>query len=236
MSTKRLVLLVEGEGDAKAVPVLVKRLLTERAAWDAVHLDPEPIQIGEFAKMVKSNFDPLSRHLRWARQRGDLGACLVLLDGDTKRKYLPGESAFCAASAARRLVEVAEREGAGQVFSFAVVFACQEYESWLVAGARSFAGRSLDAGRIRFPESFDLPTSDLELAPRDAKEWFTKILGRRYKPATDQKVLTENVELERIRQRGMRSFRRLESAVDQLIAAIRGGSPIATPSMSASSR
>ena len=45
MSPKRLVLLVEGEGDVDAARVLVKRLLKEHSAFDAVSLDEKPLRI-----------------------------------------------------------------------------------------------------------------------------------------------------------------------------------------------
>ena len=36
---RRLVLFVEGEGEADAVPVLVRRLLTEKGEWHDILLD-----------------------------------------------------------------------------------------------------------------------------------------------------------------------------------------------------
>ncbi len=44
MSPKRLVLLVEGPGDREAAPVLLKRLLSEHEAFDAIFLDSEPLK------------------------------------------------------------------------------------------------------------------------------------------------------------------------------------------------
>jgi hypothetical protein len=46
---KRLVLFVEGEGDERAVPVLIKRFLTDQNAWPEVILDEQPFRIGEVA-------------------------------------------------------------------------------------------------------------------------------------------------------------------------------------------
>ena len=46
MTPKRLVLFVEGDGEHKAAPVLVERLLTEHNAWDCLFLDPHPFRIG----------------------------------------------------------------------------------------------------------------------------------------------------------------------------------------------
>ena len=54
---------------------------------------------------------------------------------------------FCAANVARRLAKEATRARGGELFSVATVFACQEYESWLIAGVESLAGRPLKDGR-----------------------------------------------------------------------------------------
>ena len=50
-----------------------------------------------------------------------------------------------------------------------------------------------------------------------------------YKPTRDQAELTRLVDLNMIRQQGMRSFRRLESAVGDLVKAIRCGEHAVTP-------
>jgi len=50
-----------------------------------------------------------------------------------------------------------------------------------------------------------------------------------YKPTRDQAELTRLVDLNVIRQQKMRSFRRLESAITELINAIRSGEHAVTP-------
>src|SRR5437763_1743603 len=51
-SPQRLVLFVEGDGDREAVPILVKRLLTEMNAWSDVFLDVQPFVVGNVAKLT----------------------------------------------------------------------------------------------------------------------------------------------------------------------------------------
>jgi hypothetical protein len=51
-----------------------------------------------------------------------------------------------------------------------------------------------------------------------------------YKPTCDQAFLTRLVDLEVIRARNLRSFRRLESAVSTLLETIRFNKPIVSPS------
>lgn len=53
MNKKRIVLFVEGEGEANAVPQLIKRIFTEQNAWDAVALDEHPFRVGQINRLVK---------------------------------------------------------------------------------------------------------------------------------------------------------------------------------------
>ncbi len=91
------------------------------------------------------------------------------------------------------------------------------------------AGQRLPDGRL-IESNAKAPDGDLELSPRDAKGWFRAIVDGGYKPTRDQAALTRLVDLEVIRARKLRSFRRLESAVSSLREAIRCNSPIVSPS------
>jgi hypothetical protein len=175
---KRLVLFVEGEADARAVPLLVKRLVTELAAWDVVHLDEHAFKIGGI-----HNITGARRRAEWVdklnaaiRTRDKLGSILLVLDGDSDTT-VEGER-FCAQRIARLFVERARSVGAGSVFSLACVFALQEYESWLLAGARSLAGKTLPDGRSGLRADATPPLGDLEVAPRDAKGTIGKLMGK----------------------------------------------------------
>lgn len=223
----RLVLLVEGDGDVDAVPVLVKKLFSESRVWNGLTLDPAPMKVGEFSGLVKNDCADWLRYLQIAGKRKNVGACLLLLDGDSRAQL---EAApFCASRAAIRLVERARSVGAGGQFSLAVVFACMEFESWLLAGAESLAGKRLPDGRRGVKAGAKPPTGDLEKAPRNAKGWFRKEMEGGYNPTRDQAILTSMVDVNVIRQRGLRSFRRIENAVSQLASAIRTGNHTATP-------
>ncbi len=50
---KRLVLFVEGEGESDAAPILIKRLLTHRKAWEIVTLDESPFRVGAINRIAK---------------------------------------------------------------------------------------------------------------------------------------------------------------------------------------
>ena len=225
---KRLVLFVEGDGERAAVPKLVKRLLTEKQAWDAVQLDPvEPLIVGHSDGLLKDEGAEWTRFLKVAlRTRRDVGGCLLILDGDARPR---GGKEFCAKEAARQLAHYAQAIGAGVTFSVAVVFACQEYESWILAAVESLAGEKLPDGSLGIVRDAVAPEGDLEIAPRDAKGAMSRLMASGYKPTMHQAPLTELMDLECIRRRSMRSFRRLESAVEQLISAFREQRPIVSP-------
>ena len=218
---KRLVLLVEGEGDRLAVPVLVRRLLEEKKAWDCLWLHDKPILTKGIHAITGR------REKEWTRLLGVAGyrlaktggGVLALIDGDAKT--IEGKP-FCAGETARLLTERAQSVGAGKTFSLACVFAKQEFESWLAAGIESLAGKPLQPGHrpgVKPLTKYDI--TDPEAAPRNAKLWMNERMERGYKPTTDQKPLAELVDLSEIRSRKLRSFECLERAIDRLLHAFR---------------
>jgi hypothetical protein len=135
--------------------------------------------------------------------------------------------------AARRLADEARKVGGGSLFSVAIVFACMEFESWLIAGVKSLAGARFSDGRSELPETIGEVPANPESAPRDAKGWLARNMKTGYSPTRDQAELTRLVDLNLIRQQETRSFRRLESAVKQLVSAIRSGEHTVTPTVQA---
>ena len=221
----RIVLFVEGEGEAEAVPKLVKRLLTEQNAWAAVTLDENTFRVGEVNRLVKNKYLEWKRKLAASLKRRNVGGVLLVLDGDLKK--VEGET-FCAAKVAKLLATEAASVGGGVTFSVAVVFARQEYESWLIAGIDSLAGQRLPDGRM-IAKDAKAPEGDLEESPRNAKGWFSAVIEGGYKPTRDQAALTDLLDLQAVRKRQLRSFRRFEAAVAALVSAIRNQKHIATP-------
>ena len=224
---KRIVQFVEGEGEAVAIPRLIKRILTDQNAWGMgdIVLDEEPYRVGHLNKLLKNQYREWKRKLQASLQRRNVGGVLLVLDGDLERI---GTTTFCAAEAARALADQAKNVGGGIAFSVAVVFARQEYESWLIAGIASLAGKRLGDGRLIAPDA-SAPDGDLEESPRDAKRWLSKLIEGGYKPTRDQAPLTQMVDLRVIRDRNLRSFQRLESAVSQLVLAIRNDKHFTSP-------
>jgi hypothetical protein len=164
--------------------------------------------------------------LRAALKRPDVGGVLAVLDGDA-----PGweGGAFCPAKAARMLVDRARETGAGKVYSLGFVFASLEYETWLLAGVESLAGKPLSDGRLGVRADVGRYGDDLELAPRGAKKALGGLMKNGYKPTLDQAELTRLVDLNVVRARGLKSFARLEAAIRQLAGACQSGKHVATP-------
>lgn len=222
---KRIVLFVEGEGEADAAPKLIGRLLTDLEAWDAVFLDPDPFRVEQVNKLVKNDYREWKRKLGASLKRREVGGVLLLLDGDIRK--VQGKE-FCAVEVARSLAEEAKDVGAASTFSVAISFARQEYESWMMAGFESLAGKKLPDGRLIIPDA-QLPEGNLDESPRDAKGWLNKVIEDGYKPTRDQAAITDLVDLETIRAKELRSFQRLESALTALVSAIRNDDHVASP-------
>ncbi len=205
---KRLVLLVEAEGDVQAVPALVARLLAQlpQPFQGQLFLDNAPMKVGGVHQITGNRKSDLARHLGNAAKRPKLGAALLILDGDAER--VEGQ-AFCAVEVARSLAERAVQAGAGKLFSFAVVFLRQEYESLFLALADKLPG--LKAG-------VQLPPSPEE-SPRDAKRWLHESLADGYKPTEHQLELTRAIE-DWTPATSLKCFRRLEHALQQLAESV----------------
>jgi Domain of unknown function (DUF4276) len=222
---KQLVPFVEGPGDVTAVPLLLRRLLAHHELQSVIGIG-FPFRVGEINSFSSEDKPKWNKLLRAALKRPDTGGVLLLLDGDTRRWR---RQPFCPVTAARILVKEAVDAGAGVVFSLAVVFARQEFETWLLAGVESLAGREMSDKRPGVRAGARPPEGDLELAPRDAKRELGKLMQFGYKPTLDQADLTKLVDLELVRKSNLTAFLRLERVICQLAEAFRAGKHIATP-------
>jgi hypothetical protein len=119
-----IVAIVEGYGEVKSVPVLLKRILDSMNVY-AVRPDYKPIRQHR-QKIVKE--DELERAIQLAmRTRKNVGAILVLLDADDD----------CPATLAPDLLMRAKETTHLPV---AVVLAKKEFEAWFLGCLESFSG------------------------------------------------------------------------------------------------
>ena len=227
---KRLVLLGEGQGDEAALPVLVRKLLLERNRGRDFFADKDVMRGASYMKWDKEAKRP--DYSKWisrvtaASRRANLGGVLAVYDGDAPFFPAGSRTLFCAADAAKVLAQVAAGAGAGKTFSLAVVFACTEYESWIIAGIESLAGKRYTDGRPAMPPGLTFPPGNCEA---HGKKWLEQHCPG-YRPTLDQGALTDLLDLGIVRAKGLRSFRRLEHAVDQLLEAADRGTHILSPS------
>lgn len=235
MLPQRLVLFVEGKGDKTAVPALTRRVLASAGGNDALFVDPDPFVVKGVGKLVKNSCYDWHRLLNAAgKTRKNVGAVLLVLDGDLEQ--VPKTWAayverfrtfgFCAYRVAATLAHEARSSRAGSAFSLATVFVMKEFEAWLIAGVESLQGIALAEGRGTVPETVAVPDFDIE-RKRDAKGVLRGLIPN-YDQSLDQAILAANVDVAIVGHR-CRSFRRLQSAVTQLVEAARTGKSIISP-------
>lgn len=220
MQLKHIRLFVEGQGDRLAAPVLVKKVIKHFDLTTTIALQHEPMIVGEFGKIVNRNGPMKFRRLLQTAVRAGASGCLLLIDGDTLPRSL------CHVDAARKLIELSIPAGAGSVFSMAVVIARQEFESWLISGIASVAGMTIEGGK-RIKLAPKVPANPEE--SRGGKLWLKDAIDGGYHESRDQKPLTILIPLEAIQKAGLRSFQRLESAVQQLAKSLTENSHILSP-------
>jgi len=191
-----IVPLVEGQAEVISTPLLLRRLLHGQERFD---LDvPRPIR---FRRNKITKEGELARTLAiGARDRPNVVGAIVILDADKDCPVkLANDLSRQAASATHLPVEV-------------VVATC-EFEAWLLAGVNSLRASGRVAADARPPE-------DPERI-RDAKGALRQCMppGKTYHEVGDQPTFVEEVDLAEVRNR-CRSFRRLDSALANLLRAI----------------
>lgn len=178
-------IIVEGQGEESALPVLLRRLAAEESL---------PLTIaGRPWREPRSRIltaDTLQRVLEFGRRRAD--AAMIVFDADDD----------CAVELARRVSSLAQQVCPG--FPVSVVVAVREYEAWFLASAEALRGvRGLppDLARPEAPETV-----------RDAKGWLSARMPRRYSPTLDQPALSAVLSVSEA-ERHSRSFRKLLKVV-----------------------
>jgi len=172
--TLQLASIVEGHGDVKAVPVLVRRIASALDPAMALRMLP-PLRVPRY-NLVKTGEVERAVDLA-ARKTGGKGAVLVLIDSKDDCPAQTGPDLLCRANAARSDVPIG------------VVLAKREYESWFLAAAESLRGRRGLADDLTAPVE---PESI-----RGAKEWLSDRMasGVKYREVLDQPALTDVFDL-----------------------------------------
>jgi hypothetical protein len=184
---EKVVPIVEGDGEVKALPVLLRRL----GAW----LTPDTYtDVQTPIRVRRDRFLNRDQDFRKfldlaAAKAGDSGWILILLDADDD----------CPADVGAQIV--ARARGAVPYARISVVLAKRKYEAWFLASSDSLDGKRgfvLDE-----PVNFDPETL------RDAKGWLSqRIPGGKYREVTDQPAFSATMDVEQARVNS-RSFRKL---------------------------
>jgi hypothetical protein len=214
-----LFVVVEGDGDHDALPVLIAKLAGVLGLSNLPH-----IARNRGASVAPLNADkPRGRARVEARceiYRARPGVCALLLTQDSEDSC-PKDLAPEIASWIRPL---------DLPFPVAVVLFYREYETMFLAASGTLRGKELkgQVGRTGLPTSA-VYHGDPE-ARRDAKGWLGEQLGRRYTETIDQEAFTRTLDFTDPVLGNLSSFRRLGSALKFLAThAGSGKSGIAYP-------
>lgn len=187
--------IVEGHGEVKAVPELLRRLQQEASCYNISFGSPIRRPASDL-----NNKTSFQNSVRLALLHDDCAAILILFDLDDG----------CPKEKAAELVAWTD-EIATDV-PFAIVLAHREYEAWFLAAVESLRGYNgipADAVSPLEPENI-----------RGAKQHLERLMARfySYSETSDQVRLTARFDMAAAYRRS-RSFRRLVNAFGQLLAA-----------------
>lgn len=190
----RVACIVEGHGEVAALPLLLRRIAQWRTGdW---------VNVGTPIRVHRDKFlnrqEEFERHLRLAgAQCGDDGWVLVLLDADD----------ICPATLGPATLRRAELVIPHRRVS--VVLANREFEAWYIGAAASLSGHR---GLTITPEDLAVDPE----APRDAKGWLGRRMGRTYGETIDQPAFAAVMDLQEPFDR-CRSFRKLCADWDRMM-------------------
>jgi hypothetical protein len=186
MNVVRIASVVEGDGEVKALPILLRRIIEVVDPSVAVYV-PQGFRhpSGSIRRVggVERAVDAVARIYR-------NHSILILIDSDDDCPKTLGSSLYHRARTARPDLDIS------------VVIANREYEAWYLSAAESLAGkRNLRADLVSPPDPESI---------RNAKGWLSKntVSGTIYSPTQDQAALSQLFDLE-LAQCRSRSFRKL---------------------------
>lgn len=194
--------VVEGEGEIAALPIVLRRLMSNMAIWNANIHRPFLMNRGKLVKQggLEAAIEGLARRLPAAVS----GGILVVIDADDDCPAELGPTLLRRAQAARPDRRIA------------VVLANREFEAWFLAAAPSLGGRAgLPVG---------LPTPEDSERPRDCKSWLShhRNDGGSYRPRVDQAALADVFDLE-LARRNAPSFDKFCRDINYLVTGKREG-------------
>ena len=193
--------IVEGHGEVKALPVLLRRLLHDHALCYGIQ-PGEPVRRKDFEFRREAT---VQKAVRLALMQPDCAAVLLVFDGEDD----------CPAELGAQVRAWAQAEAGDTPCE--VVVAYREYETWFLAALESLRGQCRIAGNAE-------SSADPE-ASRDAKGALESFMprGSSYSPTIHQQRLSATFDLSLAHRRN-RSFRKLTKAVGDMLTRL--GQPL----------
>ena len=189
--------VVEGVGDATALPGLLGRILLERYNRPDVMVAQGRTNVvtANGRQKLESKLDNFLQH---AQNKPECDAILILLDTD-------GD---CPVALAQGLLRRCEQVGLMRPLE--IVCAHWSYESWFLASLDTIKGRR----GISDTAALSHDAEDVQ----NPKQWLTNQMppGRAYKETTHQAPLTQHIDIG-MAHNNSRSFRRLCHALELLL-------------------
>ncbi|HYO68265.1 MAG TPA: DUF4276 family protein [Archangium sp.] len=206
--------IVEGHGEQRSVPVLLRRWFQHRRFREFETRDLAIRAPGSGALNCPHDTDDelgIEYYVELAaRERPD--GILVMLDADDEcqvRARTPSRPGL-GPELLQRARSIAPH------IPIEVVVANREYEVWFLAALASLRR----AARIPRGAQLSTPSSEIETL-RDCKKRMTQLLGRSYEETTDQPDFTELLPFTTAMTSRSRSYRKLLKALDALTRAAR---------------
>ena len=189
----KLGVIVEGHGDAAALPILIQRLVARHQIPGHIEI-LRPFRVPR-SKLVKRQ--EIARAVEFvARQAGVEGPILIVADADDD----------CPAELGPTLAALAREARSDR--HIGVVLAEREFETWFVASVTSLAGqRGLPA---------DLERPNNPEALRGSKEWLSARMPTGYSETLDQPAFAALMDLDQAMR--VRSFARLARMLEKLLS------------------
>lgn len=210
----RIIAIVEGHGEQRAVPVLLRRWFQHRRFREFETPDLAIRAPGSGALKCPHDADDelgIEYYVEMAaRERPD--GILVMLDADDEcleRARTPSRRGL-GPELLQRARSIAPH------IPIEVVVAHREYEVWFLAALASLRR----AARIPRGGQLSTPLSDIETL-RDCKKRMTQLLGRPYEETTDQPDFTELLPFTPAMANRSRSYRKRLKALEALTRAAR---------------
>lgn len=181
-----IVSIVEGDGEVRAFPLLLRRISSWLTPQTVVHVD-SPIRVRRDQFLNREEL--FSKHLLIAAKRCvEPGWIVILLDADDDCPQRLGADILAKARSV-----VPHR-------AISVVLANREYEAWFIASANALDGKR------GFKPPKDVPDPE---AVRGAKQWLSRQIAQgAYHEVIDQPAFSALIDLD-VTHANSRSFRKL---------------------------